>query len=71
MLYEAMLTRLKKRRALSKKGSDGVTALEVLSDFTSLGNLAFVVLLSTDTTYIFHYFVSCLLHPQTKIALCH
>jgi adenine nucleotide transporter 17 len=29
MLYETMLKRLKKRRALSKKGNNGVTALEV------------------------------------------
>ncbi|KAF7816351.1 peroxisomal nicotinamide adenine dinucleotide carrier [Senna tora] len=29
MLYESMLTRLKKRRALNTKGSDGVTALEI------------------------------------------
>ncbi|XP_028795984.1 peroxisomal nicotinamide adenine dinucleotide carrier isoform X1 [Neltuma alba] len=29
MLYEAMLSRLKRRRALSKKSSDGVTALEI------------------------------------------
>jgi len=29
MLYETMLKRLKKRRALSKKGNNGVTALEI------------------------------------------
>ncbi|KAI4299446.1 hypothetical protein L6164_032907 [Bauhinia variegata] len=29
MLYEAMLAKLKKKRALSQKGSDGITALEI------------------------------------------
>ena len=29
MLYETLLQRLKKKRALSGKGADGVTALEV------------------------------------------
>lgn len=41
MLYEAMLAKLRKRRAWSKKGSNGVTALEVLCQFANLHKISF------------------------------
>lgn len=41
MLYEAMLVKLRKRRAWSKKGSNGVTALEVLCQFANLHKISF------------------------------
>lgn len=41
MLYEAMLVKLRKRRAWSKKGSNGVTALEVLRHCANLHKISF------------------------------
>ena len=69
MLYEAMLVKLKRRHAWSEKGSNGVTALEVLSHFASLG----ISLLSDILfTHIFSYVAfDCLQHCQTKIPLWH
>lgn len=54
MLYETMLKKLKKQRALSKKGDNVITALEVCFCFFSSGTLLLSILKSPIQIFSWH-----------------
>lgn len=56
MLYEAMLVKLKRRRAQRKKDSNGVTALEVLSYFTYVSKMAYDLRMASFTRRVFYFY---------------